>query len=147
MLFDQVLVLDPTNEDAKAQEALCKYLASNKLFPTVTINRGHSYNAPYTIEQMFSTSKQRHGRTRRRAQCHRAGICDREKDFCHGSLRARPGPRRTLQRRGAFQQRRHRHSVGTCCSKNRKYALTLILQYLGSPFQSRKTDHSNIRRT
>ena len=48
---------EETNEDAKAQEALCKYLASNKLFPTVTINRGHSYNAPYTIEQMFSTSK------------------------------------------------------------------------------------------
>ncbi|MDZ4807187.1 MAG: hypothetical protein SGI96_02850, partial [Bacteroidota bacterium] len=45
------------NEDAKAQEALCHYLDSNKLFPTVTINRGHSYNAPYTIEQMFSTSK------------------------------------------------------------------------------------------
>ncbi len=45
------------NEDAKAQEALCKYLDSNKLSPTVTINRGHSYNAPYTIEQMFSTSK------------------------------------------------------------------------------------------
>ncbi len=45
------------NEDAKAQEALCKYLESNKLYPTVTINRGHSYNAPYTIEQMFPTSK------------------------------------------------------------------------------------------
>ncbi len=45
------------NEDAKAQEALCKFLDSNKLSPTVTINRGHSYNAPYTIEQMFSTSK------------------------------------------------------------------------------------------
>ncbi|MEO7984069.1 MAG: hypothetical protein ABI688_08300 [Bacteroidota bacterium] len=45
------------NEDAKAQEALCKYLDSNKLYPTVTINRGHSYNAKYTIEQMFSTSK------------------------------------------------------------------------------------------
>jgi hypothetical protein len=45
------------NEDAKAQEALCKYLESNKLYPTVTVNRGHSYNAPYTIEQMFPTSK------------------------------------------------------------------------------------------
>lgn len=45
------------NEDAKAQEALCKYLKDNKLFPTVTVNRGHSYNAPYTIEQMFPTSK------------------------------------------------------------------------------------------
>ncbi|MBK9569570.1 MAG: hypothetical protein IPQ06_01030 [Chitinophagaceae bacterium] len=45
------------NEDAKAQEALCKYLDSSKLYPTVTINRGHSYNATYTIEQMFPTSK------------------------------------------------------------------------------------------
>jgi hypothetical protein len=45
------------NEDAKAQEALCKYLEDKKLYPTVTVNRGHSYNAPYTIEQMFSTSK------------------------------------------------------------------------------------------
>ncbi len=45
------------SEDAKAQEALCKYLDSKKLYPTVTINRGHSYNAPYTIEQMSATSK------------------------------------------------------------------------------------------
>ena len=45
------------NEDAKAQEALCAFLEKNKLYPTVTVNRGHSYNAPYTIEQMFSTSK------------------------------------------------------------------------------------------
>ena len=48
---------EETNEDAKAQEALCKYLEANKLYPTFTINRGHSYNAPYTIEQMFPTSK------------------------------------------------------------------------------------------
>lgn len=48
---------EETNEDAKAQEALCKYLESKKLYPTFTINRGHSYNAPYTIEQMFPTSK------------------------------------------------------------------------------------------
>jgi len=45
------------NEDTKAQEALCKYLENNKLYPTVTINRGHSYNAPYTIEQMSPASK------------------------------------------------------------------------------------------
>jgi hypothetical protein len=45
------------SEDAKAQEALCKYLESNKLFPAATINRGHSYNAPYTIEQMFPSSR------------------------------------------------------------------------------------------
>ena len=45
------------DEDAKAQEALCNYLERNELKPTITINRGHSYNAPYTIRQMFSTSK------------------------------------------------------------------------------------------
>lgn len=48
---------EETNEDAKAQEALCKYLEKNKIIPTVTINRGHSYNAPYTIEQMSKASK------------------------------------------------------------------------------------------
>lgn len=45
------------DEDAKAQEALCNYLERNGLKPTVTVNRGHSYNAPYTIRQMFPTSK------------------------------------------------------------------------------------------
>jgi hypothetical protein len=48
---------EETNEDAKAQEALCKWLAKNNILPTVTINRGHSYNAPYTIEQMSPASK------------------------------------------------------------------------------------------
>jgi hypothetical protein len=48
---------EENDEDAKAQEALCTYLAKNNLLPTVTINRGHSYNAPYTIRQMFPTSK------------------------------------------------------------------------------------------
>jgi hypothetical protein len=48
---------EETNEDAKAQEALCKYLEKNNIIPTVTINRGHSYNAPYTIEQMSPASK------------------------------------------------------------------------------------------
>jgi hypothetical protein len=48
---------EETNEDAKAQEALCAFLKEKKLVPTVTINRGHSYNAPYTIEQMSTASK------------------------------------------------------------------------------------------
>ncbi len=48
---------EETGEDAKAQEALCSYLEKNKIIPTVTINRGHSYNAPYTIEQMSTASK------------------------------------------------------------------------------------------
>lgn len=45
------------DQDAKAQEALCKYLEEKNIIPKVTINRGHSYNAPYTIEQMSTASK------------------------------------------------------------------------------------------
>lgn len=45
------------DEDAKAQAALCDYLEKNNIVPKVTINRGHSYNAPYTIEQMCPASK------------------------------------------------------------------------------------------
>jgi hypothetical protein len=48
---------EETGKDAEAQKALCEYLGKNELYPTVTINRGHSYNAPYTIEQMFPSSK------------------------------------------------------------------------------------------
>lgn len=48
---------EETNEDARAQEALCQFLQDKHLIPTVTINRGHSYNAPYTIEQMSTASK------------------------------------------------------------------------------------------
>lgn len=48
---------EENDEDAKAQEALCAYLAANHIIPKVTINRGHSYNAPYTIEQMSTASK------------------------------------------------------------------------------------------
>jgi hypothetical protein len=44
-------------QDEKAQQALVEYLQKNKLYPTITIHRGHSYTAPYTIEQMFPTSK------------------------------------------------------------------------------------------
>jgi hypothetical protein len=48
---------EETGKDAEAQKALCDYLEKKHLYPTVTINRGHSYNAPYTIEQMFPSSK------------------------------------------------------------------------------------------
>lgn len=48
---------EETNEDALAQKALCEYLEKSRIVPTVTINRGHSYNAPYTIEQMSTDSK------------------------------------------------------------------------------------------
>lgn len=48
---------EETGEDEKAQQALGEYLEKNKLYPTITIHRGHSYYAPYTIAQMFPTSK------------------------------------------------------------------------------------------
>ena len=46
-----------TSEDEKAQKELCDYLAKNKIKPTITIHRGHSYTAPYTIEQMSPSSR------------------------------------------------------------------------------------------
>jgi hypothetical protein len=46
-----------TGEDEKAQKELCSYLVRNNIKPTVTIHRGHSYTAPYTIAQMAPTSK------------------------------------------------------------------------------------------
>lgn len=44
-------------QDEKAQKELDEYLKRNDIYPTVTIHRGHSYTAPYTIEQMFPSSK------------------------------------------------------------------------------------------
>lgn len=44
-------------EDEKAQEALGAFLEKNKFYPTITIHRGHSYYAPYTIQQMASSSR------------------------------------------------------------------------------------------
>lgn len=44
-------------EDEKAQKALCDYLENNKLYPSVTIHRGHSYYAESTIAQMFPSSE------------------------------------------------------------------------------------------
>ncbi|HEX2628119.1 MAG TPA: hypothetical protein VHM26_03885 [Chitinophagaceae bacterium] len=46
-----------TGEDEKAQEALGAYLEKNKYNPTITIHRGHSYYAPYTIQQMAASSR------------------------------------------------------------------------------------------
>jgi hypothetical protein len=46
-----------TSQDEAAQKALCAYLEKNKINPTITIHRGHSYTAPSTIDQMFPSSK------------------------------------------------------------------------------------------
>jgi len=44
-------------QDEKAQKALGEYLEKNKLYPTITIHRGHSYFAESTIAQMAPTSR------------------------------------------------------------------------------------------
>lgn len=44
-------------EDEKAQQALVEYMEKNKLYPSITIHRGHSYYAESTIAQMFSSSR------------------------------------------------------------------------------------------
>jgi hypothetical protein len=43
--------------DAQAQRNLLAYLAKNKLYPTVTIHRGHSYWVKYTIDQLPLSSR------------------------------------------------------------------------------------------
>src|SRR5213078_3903774 len=48
---------DEDGSDEKNQEALNGFLEKNSLHPTVTIHRGHSYTAPYTIEQMSPSSR------------------------------------------------------------------------------------------
>ncbi len=48
---------EETGDDDKAQKALVNYLDSNKLEPSITIHRGHSYFANTTIEYMAPTSR------------------------------------------------------------------------------------------
>lgn len=48
---------EETGEDDEAQKALANFFAKNNIFPTITINRGHSYHAKTTIEYMSETSK------------------------------------------------------------------------------------------
>ena len=45
------------DKDKKAQDALDSFLLKNNLYPTVVIHRGHSYNAPYTIDQILPSAK------------------------------------------------------------------------------------------
>ncbi|HVK96948.1 MAG TPA: hypothetical protein VM368_03980, partial [Flavisolibacter sp.] len=48
---------EETGEVDKAQEALCKFLEQKEIYPTIVIHRGHSYYAPYTIEQLPSSAR------------------------------------------------------------------------------------------
>jgi len=48
---------EENGEDEKAQKALDSFLAKKNLSPTVVIHRGHSYYAPYTIQQVLPSAK------------------------------------------------------------------------------------------
>jgi hypothetical protein len=45
------------DQDKTAQDAMDSFLLKNNLYPTVVIHRGHSYNAPYTIERILPSAK------------------------------------------------------------------------------------------
>jgi hypothetical protein len=45
------------DQDKNAQDAMDSFLLKNNLYPTVVIHRGHSYNAPYTIERILPSAK------------------------------------------------------------------------------------------
>jgi hypothetical protein len=48
---------EQSGEVDKAQAALSEYLSEHELDPTIVIHRGHSYYAPYTIEQLAPSAK------------------------------------------------------------------------------------------
>lgn len=57
MVFANKPLPEETGEVDKAQEALDKYLEEHNLSPTIVVHRGHSYYAPYTIEQIPASAK------------------------------------------------------------------------------------------
>jgi len=56
-IYANKAIAEENGSDEKTQEALDEYLKKNNIHPTVTIHRGHSYTAPYTIEQMDPASR------------------------------------------------------------------------------------------
>ncbi|RYZ30638.1 MAG: hypothetical protein EOO10_02110 [Chitinophagaceae bacterium] len=48
---------EQSGEVDQAQASLSQYLTENELNPTIVIHRGHSYYAPYTIEQLAPSAK------------------------------------------------------------------------------------------
>ncbi|MDP4263986.1 MAG: hypothetical protein Q8941_15770 [Bacteroidota bacterium] len=56
-LYANIPFDEETNEDDNAQKALGAYFEKNKIVPTITINRGHSYHAETTIDYMSPLSR------------------------------------------------------------------------------------------
>ena len=48
---------EETGQDDEAQAALTEFLETNKMSPTITIHRGHSYYAPSTISRLSPKSR------------------------------------------------------------------------------------------
>jgi len=57
MVFANKPLDEQSGEVDQAQAALCQYLTEKELNPTIVIHRGHSYYAPYTIEQLAPSAK------------------------------------------------------------------------------------------
>lgn len=57
MVFANKPLDEQSGEVDQAQAALCQYLSEKDLNPTIVIHRGHSYYAPYTIEQLAPSAK------------------------------------------------------------------------------------------
>jgi hypothetical protein len=56
-LYANIPFDEETNEDDNAQKALGAWFEKNKIIPTITINRGHSYHAETTIDYMSASSR------------------------------------------------------------------------------------------
>ncbi len=56
-IYANVPLPEESGEDERAQKALDSFLLKNNLKPSVVIHRGHSYFAPYTIDQIQPSSK------------------------------------------------------------------------------------------
>lgn len=56
-IYANTAPVEENGEDEANQKALGAYLKSEGIYPTITIHRGHSYTAPYTIKQMCADSK------------------------------------------------------------------------------------------
>jgi hypothetical protein len=57
MIFANKPLLGPDDPDARAQERLNEYLASNNLKPSIVIHRGHSYHLQYTLRQLAPSAR------------------------------------------------------------------------------------------
>jgi hypothetical protein len=56
-IYANTAPVEENGEDEVNQKTLNAWLRSQHIYPSITIHRGHSYTAPYTIRQMSADSK------------------------------------------------------------------------------------------